>query len=267
MEEVPRGENKREDYGSDVVDQKFDKDTQICENIVISRYRVAALGFYQRDNGNTSYQERRQTMEELLNKFMVEFAIRHDEHSSLIKEIRALMDAAIRNQRASIKALEIPIRQMSKTAETLKRGVKMPFDRAIQVSNPFSWLFESKWLWWMRKEELNDHKMEDLDPKIEDGEIIDEPKVDIVKIRRFYNLIMKEKIEYKERNVVGVSMNVHIFVGKFSIVIDFKIVENMDAYHDKDMGDVIIGKPSCRVVNVEEKWFQYGVSTTMDTAY
>ncbi|GKC68154.1 hypothetical protein Tco_1100752 [Tanacetum coccineum] len=56
------------------------------------------------DNGNTSYQERRQTMEESLNKFMVESAKRHDEHSSLIKEIRASTDAAIKNQRASIKA-------------------------------------------------------------------------------------------------------------------------------------------------------------------
>nr|GFB20566.1 hypothetical protein [Tanacetum cinerariifolium] len=35
-------------------------------------YRAAAPGFYQRDTGNTSYQERIQTMEESLNKFMAE---------------------------------------------------------------------------------------------------------------------------------------------------------------------------------------------------
>ncbi|GKA19639.1 pyruvate dehydrogenase (acetyl-transferring) kinase, mitochondrial [Tanacetum coccineum] len=78
------------------------------------RYRAAALGFYQRYNGNTSYQEKRKTIEESLSKFMAESAKRHDENSYLIKEIRASMDAAIRNQRASIKALEIQIRQMSK---------------------------------------------------------------------------------------------------------------------------------------------------------
>ncbi|GKD71690.1 reverse transcriptase domain-containing protein [Tanacetum coccineum] len=82
-------------------------------------------------------------MEELLNKFMVEFAKRHDEHSSLIKEIRALTNAAIRNQGASIKALEIPIRQMSKSittteeAETLKEDDKMPLIELIQVTIPF----------------------------------------------------------------------------------------------------------------------------------
>ncbi|GKB63766.1 hypothetical protein Tco_0919952 [Tanacetum coccineum] len=57
------------------------------------RYRAAALGFYQRDNGNPSYQERSQTIEESLSKFMAKLAKRHDENSSLIKEIRALTNA------------------------------------------------------------------------------------------------------------------------------------------------------------------------------
>ncbi|GKC10780.1 hypothetical protein Tco_1007562 [Tanacetum coccineum] len=53
----------------------------------VGRYRAAAPRFYQMDNGNPSYPEKRQNMEESLNKFMVESAKRHDEHSSLIKEI------------------------------------------------------------------------------------------------------------------------------------------------------------------------------------
>ncbi|GJU93444.1 hypothetical protein Tco_1318200 [Tanacetum coccineum] len=71
------------------------------------RYRAAASGFYQRYGGNPPYQERRQTMEETLSKFMAESATIHDENSNLIKEIRASTDAAIRNQGASIMALEI----------------------------------------------------------------------------------------------------------------------------------------------------------------
>ncbi|GKA88201.1 hypothetical protein Tco_0809965 [Tanacetum coccineum] len=70
-------------------------------------YRAAAPGFYQRNNVNPSYQERRQSMEDTLRKFMSESANRHGENSNLIKEIRALTDAAIRNQGASIKTLEI----------------------------------------------------------------------------------------------------------------------------------------------------------------
>ncbi|GJR24125.1 hypothetical protein Tco_0972652 [Tanacetum coccineum] len=86
------------------------------------RYRVDALGFYQRDNGNPSYQERRQTMEQSLSKFLAKSTKRHDENSSLIKEIRASTDATIRNQGASIKALEIQIGQMSKVLQEKGSG-------------------------------------------------------------------------------------------------------------------------------------------------
>ncbi|GJZ99090.1 hypothetical protein Tco_0671641, partial [Tanacetum coccineum] len=85
-------------------------------------YRATFLGYYQRNNVNPSYQERRQTMEETLSKFMSESAKRHKENSNLIKEIRATSDAAIRNQGASIKALEIQIGQMSKVLQ--ERGFR-----------------------------------------------------------------------------------------------------------------------------------------------
>ncbi|GJU13942.1 hypothetical protein Tco_1136338 [Tanacetum coccineum] len=58
-------------------------------------YRAASLGFYQRNNVNPSYQERRQSMEDTLSKFMSKSAKRHEENSNLIKEIRASTDAAI----------------------------------------------------------------------------------------------------------------------------------------------------------------------------
>ncbi|GKD26724.1 putative reverse transcriptase domain-containing protein, partial [Tanacetum coccineum] len=105
------------------------------------RYRAAVLGFYQRDNGNPSYQERRQTMEESLSKFMAESAKRHDDNSNLIKKIRAATDAAIRNQGASIKALENQIGQMSKVLQergsrSLPSSTKTtPRDHVKSISN------------------------------------------------------------------------------------------------------------------------------------
>ncbi|GKA60665.1 homeodomain-like protein [Tanacetum coccineum] len=50
-------------------------------------YRATTLGFYQRNNANPSYQERRQSMEDTLSKFMSESAKIHEENSNLIKEI------------------------------------------------------------------------------------------------------------------------------------------------------------------------------------
>ncbi|GJV48549.1 mitochondrial proton/calcium exchanger protein-like protein isoform X1 [Tanacetum coccineum] len=82
----------------------------------------SSTGYYQRNNANPSFQERRQYMEETLSKFMNESAKRDEENSILIKEIRALTDAAIRNQGASIKTLEIQIGQMSKALQ--ERGFR-----------------------------------------------------------------------------------------------------------------------------------------------
>ncbi|GJV17295.1 hypothetical protein Tco_1362618 [Tanacetum coccineum] len=51
------------------------------------QYRAVGPGFYQRNNGNSSYPDRRQTLEESLTKFMAESAKRHEENSNIIKEI------------------------------------------------------------------------------------------------------------------------------------------------------------------------------------
>ncbi|GJU16672.1 hypothetical protein Tco_1144638 [Tanacetum coccineum] len=80
-------------------------------------YRATTPEYYQRNNANPSYQERRKSMEDTLSKFMSESAKRHEENSNLIKEIRASTDAAIRNQGASIKTSEIQIGQMSKVLQ------------------------------------------------------------------------------------------------------------------------------------------------------
>ncbi|GJZ95831.1 gag-pol polyprotein [Tanacetum coccineum] len=84
--------------------------------------------------------------------------------------------------------------------------------------------------------ELRNHKMEDLDPEIEDGEIIDEPKVDIVKIKCDDEII--ERID--------------------------EYPKIMDAYRDKDMGDVIFGKPFCRVACVEARRFDGFITIHVD---
>ncbi|GKF27733.1 hypothetical protein Tco_0094075, partial [Tanacetum coccineum] len=85
------------------------------------QYRAARPGFYKRNNINSSYLDRRKTLEESLNKFMAESAKRHEENSNIIKEIQASTDAAIRNQEALIKTLEIQIGQMSKVLQ--ERGI------------------------------------------------------------------------------------------------------------------------------------------------
>ncbi|GJW21434.1 putative reverse transcriptase domain-containing protein [Tanacetum coccineum] len=383
------------------------------------------------NNTNPSYQERRQSMEETLSKFMSESAKRQEENSNLIKEIRASTDASIRNQGASIKMLEIQIRQIRKvlqergfrranvsflplstylnlglgklahtklTVELENRTVKypkgivenvlvgigkfvfpidfiildMPEDIKVPLilGRPFlsiahakidvfkrkitlrvgeekiifksvkhaSSLIKRVYMLSLRQRmeldlearligktlvlnrsldpffedyiELNDlnvplelriDQVDDLMPIIEEGEVIKEfrarndnrivskifgyssdcdhdKKICIdcaynlkfsymigfeflhanfflilyinVMSKKFHNSIMKGKMEYKGNNVVGALMNIPIFVGTFSILIDFEVLEDMDSYRDERMGDVIFGEPFLREVKI-----------------
>ncbi|GKF95735.1 hypothetical protein Tco_0288470, partial [Tanacetum coccineum] len=67
---------------------------------------------------------------------------------------------------------------------------------------------------------------------------------------------MRDKMEYKGNNVVGALMNIPIFVGTFSILTDFAVFEDMDAYRDEGMGDVIFGEPFLREVGINAKWVE-----------
>ncbi|GJX75446.1 putative reverse transcriptase domain-containing protein [Tanacetum coccineum] len=74
--------------------------------------------------------------------------------------------------------------------------------------------------------------------------------------RKFHNSIMKNKMVYKENNVVGALMNVSIFVGTFSVMTDFAVLEDIDAYRDNEMGDIIFCEPFLREVGIKTKRFK-----------
>ncbi|GKF41467.1 hypothetical protein Tco_0124809 [Tanacetum coccineum] len=61
---------------------------------------------------------------------------------------------------------------------------------------------------------------------------------------------------YKGDNVVGALMNVPIFVGTFSVMTDFAVLEDIYAYRDEGMGDILIGKPFLREVRIRSKHFE-----------
>nr|GEU61993.1 homeodomain-like protein [Tanacetum cinerariifolium] len=73
--------------------------------------------------------------------------------------------------------------------------------------------------------------------------------------KRFYNSIMKDKIVCRGKNVVEAFMNVPIFVGNFSVMTDFAVMENMDVYLDQDICEVIMGEPLCREICVKASRF------------
>nr|GEX23088.1 hypothetical protein [Tanacetum cinerariifolium] len=82
--------------------------------------------------------------------------------------------------------------------------------------------------------------------------------------KKFHNSIMKDKMKYKRDNVVKTLMNVPIFVGTFFVVMDFTVLENMDAYCDEGMGDVIVGELFLREVGIKVRRFEGTVTLYKD---
>ncbi|GKC22767.1 reverse transcriptase domain-containing protein [Tanacetum coccineum] len=103
--------------------------------------------------------------------------------------------------------------------------------------------------------ELRRNRVDDLMPTIEEGEVIEEFRAGNDARLKFYNSIREDKLEYKGNNVVRALMNIPIFVRNFSILTDFAVLEDMDAYHDEGMGDVIFGEPFLREVIIKTRWF------------
>ncbi|GJV54430.1 hypothetical protein Tco_1450171 [Tanacetum coccineum] len=65
--------------------------------------------------------------------------------------------------------------------------------------------------------------------------------------RKFHNSIIKNKMVYKGDNVVRALVSVPIFVGTFSVMADFAILEDMD---------VIFGESFLQEVGIKKKWFE-----------
>nr|GEV25682.1 hypothetical protein [Tanacetum cinerariifolium] len=324
-------------------------------------YRETAMGFYQRNNANPSYQEPRQSMKETLSKFMRELAKRHEENCNLIKEIRALTDTAIRNQRASIKTLEIQIGQMSKVlqergfrslpsstetnprdhvksisstveayASSIRRirspmrhfiildmpeDIKVPlilgrpflsiahakidvFKRKITLRvgeekiifknvKPTSSLIKRVYTLSLREIieldlearlmgetlvlnrsldpffrdyielnnlnvplELRRYQVDDLMPTIDEGKVVEE-----FRARNDARMVSKKfryssDCDHDKKIRIDCAHNL-----KFSCMIDFAVLEDMNAYRDEGMGDVIFGKPFLREVEINARRF------------
>ncbi|GJZ19281.1 zinc finger, CCHC-type containing protein [Tanacetum coccineum] len=173
-------------------------------------------------------------MEESLSKFMVESAKRHDENSNLIKEIQASTDAAIKNQGASIKALEIQIRQMSKVLGEL-------MDRKEYATNLKRLLMEKPKMGYQIEASMNVH-----DSSILDDSLSPKEKRPSLGELAPTNLI----IELDDRTIKcpnGITENVLVDIDKFVFPIDFIV---LDMPEDIKV-PLILGRPFLSTVHAK----------------
>ncbi|GKC25861.1 putative reverse transcriptase domain-containing protein [Tanacetum coccineum] len=144
--------------------------------------------------------------------FMSESTKRHKENSNLIKEIRATTDAAIRNQGASIKTLEIQIGQMSKVLKERGFG-SLP---SSTETNPRD-------------------QVKSISTTTEaDSYSIRRSSVSVMPLSTYLNLGLGElahtklTVELADRTVKypkGIAKNVLVGIGIFTFLVDFIILD------------------------------------------
>ncbi|GJS80590.1 reverse transcriptase domain-containing protein [Tanacetum coccineum] len=97
---------------------------------------------------------------------------------------------------------------------------------------------------------LKRDQVDDLMPTIKECEVVEE-----FRARNDARMVSKvfrypSNCDHDKKIYIDCAYNL-----KFSYMIDFAVLEDMDAYHDEGMGDVIFGKPFLRKVGINAKWF------------
>ncbi|GJW64518.1 hypothetical protein Tco_0116402 [Tanacetum coccineum] len=184
---------------------------------------------------------------------MAESAKRHEENSNIIKEIRTSTDAAIRNQGASIKTLEIQIGQMSKVLQ--ERGIgglpgstePNPKDHVKSISTTKADSSE------IRCMGCSSYVVSGSQHRSIFSKIVPFPRrlqtTSVMIGESFYYSIIKDKDDHEGKSPAGAVIDIPVFVGKFSVLIGFIIIDDEDVTRD-----VVLGMPffmkyvSCQMI-------------------
>ncbi|GJX98260.1 hypothetical protein Tco_0355279 [Tanacetum coccineum] len=102
----------------------------------------------------------------------------------------------------------------------------------------------------------------DSDDESEDGEVLNELDEKFVTYfnpllpmniitRKAYKTIMAEGVESTGMNLVAIVKDVYVFVGSFTYVTDFVVLEDIGEFIVSDMTDVVMGRPFRAVTQLD----------------
>nr|GEW04458.1 MAK10-like protein [Tanacetum cinerariifolium] len=92
----------------------------------------------------------------------------------------------------------------------------------------------------------------DLDDDFDDGEVLSELEeyVNII-TRKAYNTIMVNGLESMGMNLVAIVRNVCVFIGSFTYVTNFVVLEDIGEFILREIAKVVMGKPFREVTNLD----------------
>ncbi|GKG10425.1 hypothetical protein Tco_0341825, partial [Tanacetum coccineum] len=69
--------------------------------------------------------------------------------------------------------------------------------------------------------------------------------------RKAYNTIMVEELEITGKNLVAIVRDVYVFVGSFTYITDFVVLEDIGEFILIDKAEVVMGKPFRKITKLE----------------
>ncbi|GJV87576.1 hypothetical protein Tco_0543029 [Tanacetum coccineum] len=79
----------------------------------------------------------------------------------------------------------------------------------------------------------------------------------------YYNSIRKNGYEYRGINFIGIGKDMHVLVGNMSYVMDFTILENIEANINPILSHVVFGRPFAEITYLDIN-MKYGLMTFTD---
>ncbi|GJT18901.1 hypothetical protein Tco_0877607 [Tanacetum coccineum] len=102
---------------------------RLCQNR--GRYRANAPGYYVKDENKMGYQEKKPDLEEIMSKCMEENARRSKNIIDLVISVKTSNEATLRNQEATIKAINTKLEQI---AHVVRERVPGTLSRSIETN-------------------------------------------------------------------------------------------------------------------------------------
>ncbi|GKA04899.1 hypothetical protein Tco_0684019 [Tanacetum coccineum] len=68
--------------------------------------------------------------------------------------------------------------------------------------------------------------------------------------RKAYNTIMVDRLEETGMNLVAIIRNVYVFVGSFTYITDFVVLEDIGEFIMNDMAEVLMGRPFRKITKL-----------------
>ncbi|GJZ63220.1 hypothetical protein Tco_0619641 [Tanacetum coccineum] len=177
---------------------------------------------------------------------MSESTKRHEENSNLIREIRASTEAAIRTQRASIKTMSI-LTTVEADASSIRRIGSHQY--VVSTGQNSTLMYKTRQTTILFLSRLNDCYCEEKKDHMDRN------------FRKLTHMELHISINpYPERRKTR-DFTYNLIYNNFGLIMplptrSYLILEDMDAYCDEGMGDVIFGKQFPREVGINARRFE-----------